>query len=99
MKEYKSIRIKKVTAYPLNKKGECFSEGYFISITNGFKLPPIGEDFIIPNIRNAAKGIMSDTRLSYNYKSGDITCFNVKYQLDSKSGTRTLTFVTKKSES
>lgn len=97
-KIYKSIKIKKVTAYPLDKSGNNEGSDYFITISNGFKLPEIKEGFVIQNIRNAAKGIMSGTRLSYNYNAGDITCFQVKYQMDSKSGMKTLTFVTNKKE-
>lgn len=98
MKTYKSMKIKKVTAWPLDKESNNSDRDFFITISNGFKMPEVKDGFIIPNIRNAAKGIMSRDGLSYTYKPGDITCFQVKYQLDSRSGVRTLTFVTNKKE-
>ena len=94
----KSVKILAVRAYPLDKKLQNVGREFFITFDKGFKMPPIKEEFLIPNLRNAAKGIMSGDRLGYRYNAGDITVFRVKYKMDSKSGVGELTFVTKKSE-
>ena len=89
-----TVRIRKVTVWPLDEQGENDNHEYFKAYSKGFRMPAIKEEFLLANLRNAAKAISMNSNLGYVYKFGDATVFTVKYALGSKSSPRTLTFVT-----
>jgi hypothetical protein len=99
-KVLKNVKIMKVTAYPLDNSMQNENRDFWVGFKTGFKMPAeLKEEFLLPNLRNAGKGILSGGKLSYKYKPGDITCFQVKYKISSKHSVETLTFVTDAGES
>ena len=71
------VKIMKIEVIPL-KRNVNVDSIYHVSFSRGYKMPEVKEKFLIPNIKNAARGISMGSDLGYVYKFGDKTVFQVK---------------------
>lgn len=95
MKDLHLVRIKKITAYPLDDKGHCDDRDFFIAVAgSGHKVPTTNRENLLSDMKEIAIKAFSKSRLSYIYSPGDTTAFIVKYRIDTKSSVREFTFVT-----